>query len=521
MGIPSYFSHITRKYGKIMKTLDFYKKEGIHIDNLAMDCNSIIYDIIRKLDIDDNFEQNLIIEVIKKIEDYIQEIKPSNYIFIAFDGVAPLAKMNQQKTRRYKSEFTSKNTFLNTQKSLWSTTNITPGTKFMEKLSVNINHHFKYNHIKYNVKDIIVSCSDEVGEGEHKLFQYLREHPNNEENLFLYGLDADLIMLSIFHIELQKNIFVFREAPAFLKETDSDELYTLNIALLSSSISSEMSLNYPNKNRIYDYAFLCFLLGNDFLPHFPALNIRTHGITVLLDIYNKFIGGYPNRHFIMNNKIQWRWLSIYIKELAKCEHQFILEEYNVRSKQDNKKWFIKTDLDKENIFNSIPIIYKPEEQYICPNEKYWEKRYYFSLFDNSNEPEFKKNLCNNYLEGLEWVFNYYIGNKCSWKWKYNYHYPPLIKDLQEYMPIFETNFLSDYQEPYSSTLQLIYVLPTSKYDLLPEKVHNYLKKNYKQFFNDNYEFKWAFCRYFWECHVDYPCYSVDFLNKLDGEISVL
>ena len=109
-------------------------------------------------------------------------------------------------------------------------------------------------------------------------------------------------MLSIFNIEYQKNIFVFREAPAFMKEPNDDDYYTLNIKLLSASISAEMSSKYPSNFRIYDYAFLCFLLGNDFLPHFPALNIRTHGIPVLLDIYNITIGNYPNRYFIVDNK---------------------------------------------------------------------------------------------------------------------------------------------------------------------------------------------------------------------------
>ena len=86
--------------------------------------------------------KDLIDNTIIKIEEYIEEIKASNCIFIAFDGVAPLAKMNQQKTRRYKSDFISNN-YYKVEDKLWSTSNVTPGTDFMNLLSLKIKRHFK------------------------------------------------------------------------------------------------------------------------------------------------------------------------------------------------------------------------------------------------------------------------------------------------------------------------------------------------------------------------------------------
>ena len=38
----------------------------------------------------------------------IKIISPDVIIYIAFDGVSPVAKMEQQRTRRYKSSFESK-----------------------------------------------------------------------------------------------------------------------------------------------------------------------------------------------------------------------------------------------------------------------------------------------------------------------------------------------------------------------------------------------------------------------------
>ena len=77
-----------------------------------------------------------------------------------------------------------------------------------------------YNDITlFSVKKIIVSTSNEEGEGEHKIFKYIRDNPTFHKNhtTLIYGLDADLIMLSLNHLPISRNIFLFRETPEFVK----------------------------------------------------------------------------------------------------------------------------------------------------------------------------------------------------------------------------------------------------------------------------------------------------------------
>jgi len=540
MGIPSYFSYIIKNYSNIIRSILFHRNNKTPFNSLYMDCNSIIYDTYYHLiksasNIDDidAFETILIDSVIEKIQCYVREIKPDNVLYITFDGVAPFAKMEQQRTRRYKSWYSSSMNFSetlalpsSTALSSWNTSSITPGTLFMNTLSRKIKGFFENKEKMFSLKQIIVSCSDIPGEGEHKIFQHIRDNLQPTDNILVYGLDSDLIMLSIFHVGLCNNIFVFREAPEFSKskvivKSESKELLFLDIHILCNSVLMEMGYTENEKHRIYDYIFLCFFLGNDFLPHFPCLNIRSSGIQVLMETYKKYIGSFVDRGFIspIDGKIQWKYVALFVSEIAKMEHTLLLSEYSLRDKMDFYKWGGNTIEEKEHALLNTPIIYRADEKYIYPKEKYWEDRYYKCLLQVEKKEESIKKVCVNYLEGLEWVFKYYTEGCPDWKWKYNYHYPPLFADLVKYIPKLGVDFINpspEYNYPFSPELQLAYVIPPPLHYLLGEKNKTFLEKKYRDFYSESFEYKWAFCRYFWESHVVLPEISIEELHRMEA-----
>ena len=535
MGIPSYFSHIIRNYSNIIRSLKHFDEQSVKFQHLFMDCNSIVYDAVHSMNYEGDpslFEAEIIKYVIQKIEEYISSINPTHTVFIAFDGVAPFAKMEQQRTRRHKTQFMANVSFddQTTEQPKWNTTAITPGTDFMQKLSDSITYAFSFVEEKYNVQNVIVSTSSEPGEGEHKLFEYMRNNDMKRDNIALYGLDSDLIMLSIFHLDYCSNIFVFREAPEFLKSslpvdvsTANNEPYFLDMKHLATSIISEMSCVDHHINRVYDYVFLCFFLGNDFLPHFPSMNIRTHGIDTLLTIYRNVIGKYPGKFIITeNNTISWNNLRKIISFVSQNEKSYLEQEYAKRKKFDNYKFAETTSAEKDKLFQNTPIVYRSQELYISPHMEGWENRYYKTLFKKTPDEQFIKTVCNNYLEALEWVFLYYTKGCVNWRWKYNYHYPPLFKDLLKYIPHFETNFVSYSNEPaFSPQTQLSYVLPMSSHQYLHNKIEIFLSKNYKELYSNNIQFEWAFCRYFWEAHPVLPNIDVGLLSQWDRQFKLM
>ena len=533
MGIPSYFSHIIRNYPNILRNLAYFRNsETGSFHHLLMDCNSIVYDAVATLQKEgipeDSMETEILSRTVEKIKSYIQMIRPTLTLYIAFDGVAPFAKMEQQRTRRYKSRFLAMQKKESATGS-WNTSQITPGTPFMEKLSHYIEYAFQNKEREYGLQSIVVSCANYPGEGEHKLYEYMRNHDLSKDTVAVYGLDADLIMLSIFHLRHCANIYVFREAPEFMKssipiqvKSDDSSPYFLDIQHLSTSILTEFGCSKNDPQRIYDYVFLCFFLGNDFLPHFPAMNIRTHGIQALLDIYRRHLGNHVDRFFISKTtgKIQWKNVGLFVEQIAASELEFLKQEYDVRNKFEKRQWPETTDAEKEDLLLNTPVIYRQQEKYICPHQPYWEERYYKTLFHFEKTGDAVKKVCINYLEGLEWVFTYYTDRCPDWHWKYNYSYPPLFSDLRNYIPHFEMKFLQEGTTTHTSFLpctQLAYVLPGKDLKLLPKKIEAFLTTNYSELYPETYDLQWAFCRYLWEAHPDLPEIPLDLLKQWDTQ----
>lgn len=564
MGIPSYFSYILKNNPDILKKLSLY---GLTVDNFYMDCNSVIYDMYYKLinkyktNIDptslvafniDEFEDELIQAVCLKIDEYIKTIKPKKKTMICFDGVAPVAKLKQQKERRYKSSLEkqvskyykekqnndqgsqgNQNPNNKNQQTIdWDRAAITPGTNFMKKLGDGVKNYFFRN------KRVIVSASDEIGEGEHKIFSDMRENKNyisGDVNV-VYGLDADLIMLAINHLPICKKIYLYRETPEFIKSIDSslepNESYLMDIPTFAQELIYKLNntRKISSKQEIYrkyDYMFICFMLGNDFMPHFPSINIRYGGADVLTSTYCNLFSS-TNKNITNGKQIFWGNFKQFISELAANEHKYMLENYKIRDNLERKNFNIKRDgseftdvvEEKMNKLLHMPVKRRDIEKYIDPTKEYWKERYYECLFGEKRSNDLLKKVCVNYLEGMEWTLNYYSSHCKHWKWKYNYSYPPLLCDLLKYIPSWECDMIDDNMneqlgenKPVNEMTQLGFVLPHTSIKLLPKHIANYVVEN--NICRKSYKLSWSFCRYYWESHVGFD--GVDF-DEMENDI---
>lgn len=208
---------------------------------------------------------------------------------------------------------------------------ITPGTPFMEQLAICLRYYVidrLNNDPGWKNIQVILSDASVPGEGEHKIMDYIRRQktlstydPNTKH--VLYGLDADLIMLALathepyFYI-LREDVSVKRnkeracqicgqsghdafnckgEKKEIVGTWDDQSKYLeqkpflfVHISVLREYLDVEMKLldapfEWNLERAVDDWVFMCFFVGNDFLPHLPSLEIREGAVELLISIW--------------------------------------------------------------------------------------------------------------------------------------------------------------------------------------------------------------------------------------------
>jgi 5'-3' exonuclease len=424
-----------------------------------------------------------------------------NTLYISIDGVAPQAKMVQQRSRRFRSVIYKKEIRKIDEmfkkppnKNEWDTNAITPGTEFMYNLSKYLQGVLKTDSYYKTIPTRILSDASIPGEGEHKILEYLRNNKTEkiqdtetpkipetpETATIIYGLDADLIMLSM--ASKYTDIYLLRESVHFGQVQDDSFCY-LDIPTFKSYLFETITENIDDNFKenldidllVQDYIFLCFFVGNDFLPNLPSLHIKQDGIDYILDIYKDLLC-MREEYLICENEINISFLkSLFMK--LKIEERRKLED---RHRAFYRRRFIRdTSLGKyEQAIKTLdlqPIIMKEPDK-IMPNEEGWEARYYYQLFklrnvDKDKEPV--QNICRLYLQGLSWTTAYYFKGCASWKWAYYFNQAPCLNELIETLDTMTTLnpdaiFIEETQ-PIRPFQQLLSVLPPQSKELLPPK----------------------------------------------------
>ncbi|WVR09041.1 hypothetical protein IAU60_006101 [Kwoniella sp. DSM 27419] len=424
MGVPALFRWLSKKYPKIVARVvedvpkrvagsdgeivevpvqyDSPNPNGFEVDNLYLDMNGIVHPCTHPEGKPaPETEAEMMVEIFKYTERVVNMTRPRKVLMMAIDGVAPRAKMNQQRSRRFRAaqeaadkeeerreaikmfEAMGHPVSEETQKSKsWDTNAITPGTPFMDLLSASLKYWVSYKLTTdpgwANLK-VILSDSSVPGEGEHKIMDWIRQqrsHPTWDANTshVIYGLDADLIMLSLATHEphfrvLREDVFAQGSKGPMpckncgqtghltsncisekkvkdpnvvevAKPVDPKPFIFLDVSCLREYLAVELNvpgLPFPfdHELAIDDWIFMIFFVGNDFLPHLPSLEIREGAIDVLLKIWRAELprmGGYLTNH----GKVDLDRAQIILEGLAKSEDEIFQKRKEDEERQDHR-----------------------------------------------------------------------------------------------------------------------------------------------------------------------------------------
>uniref|UniRef100_A0A8C5NGL0 5'-3' exoribonuclease 1 n=1 Tax=Gouania willdenowi TaxID=441366 RepID=A0A8C5NGL0_GOUWI len=481
--------------------------------------NGIIHQCSHPNDEDVHFrisEEKIFADIFHYLEVLFRIIKPRKVFFMAVDGVAPRAKMNQQRGRRFRSakeaeekikKALDKGEVLPTE-ARFDSNCITPGTDFMARLQEQLKY-FVHNKLStdklWQNVNIYLSGHETPGEGEHKIMEFIRSEnakPDHDPNTrhCLYGLDADLVMLGLTSHE--PNFSLLREEVRFggkksqkrITAPEETTFHLLHLSLMREYIDYEFSplkdklgSNYDLERIIDDWILMGFLVGNDFIPHLPHLHINHDALPLLYKTYISVlpsVGGYLNE----NGHLNLANFEKYLEKLSEFDREHFSEVFvdlkwfeskvgnkylneaagRAAEKEAARKGLRKKEVEMLSLHKKEAMADDEEEDDDLFETEFrqYKRTYYMTKMGvDVVSDEFLSNQAKCYVEGIQWILHYYYHGVQSWSWYYPYHYAPFLSDVRN---IAGLTLTFDLGKPFMPFQQLLGVLPAASMDLLPE-----------------------------------------------------
>lgn len=526
MGIPRFFGTWLRN--KTMTGI-LQKSPPPYISSLSIDMNSLFHKMAQMIfgygefsndkrveEIRNTPLEQLYTEMYVSIENellrIINMINPRDIIILAVDGVAPNAKIVQQRQRRFRSSSERG------ADQKFDSNAITPGTEFMRKLDAHLRNWLSVNNSVLPPK-IIYSSHMVPGEGEHKIMDLYRDNYITEKGTHIvYGMDADLIMLSL--LSPLDNILMFREDIDNFINIDNFRQYLYDRLQTDSAIG--------------DFVVLSFLLGNDFLPHPPALEDLGWSLEQLIELYIDINRSSP-LPLSTECDIIWDNMIKYLVRLSQIESTLIEHEAIRNLKREPR---LQSTILKESTRNVTQYVglQVAGTKYVIDYPQFRNKWYLHALKgqgkgDNNTDipelilgeepfpvdPEIIIDMATAYLTGIGWTYKYYTGgiNNININWIYPYNYSPMISDLSQVDIENLNQYEPDPDNPpviINPVHQLLSVLPRRSIHLLPKEVQFLMSSDnsdiadlYPSKFDIDFEGKSAD----WQGIVLIPCIDID------------
>ena len=378
-GVPKFFRWLSERYPAISQLIA--ENRIPEFDNLYLDMNGIIHNCTHN-DSDSATkarlsEDEMFIKIFNYIEHLFGKIKPQKLFFMAVDGVAPRAKMNQQRSRRFRTALDAERAREKAvaegldlpKEDPFDSNCITPGTDFMARLTKQLKYFIAKKvteDIDWQGCEIVLSGHEVPGEGEHKIMEYIRQaksQPGYDSNVrhCLYGLDADLIMLGLLSHDphfclLREEVTFGRQSKAKSQDLEHQNFFLMHLCIVREYLELEFQelkdpknlpgMTFDMERIIDDFILMAFFVGNDFLPNLPHLHINEGALALMFGVYRKVLpqaGGYINEGGVINLKR----LQLLLDELSHVEYRHFEHE------NQDANWLKDKTLLKEDVMDKV------------------------------------------------------------------------------------------------------------------------------------------------------------------------